>query len=121
MIGGGILQEGTTSDTILIEDGSTTHLEEFKIALETTESDSFLGDGTIDWSPIFDALVAIDYNKDIVFESFSTQIVDKSLSLVCAIWRDTWTDNDSLADHAKQFIGLKWSEAIRRKASNMKA
>ena len=31
MIGGGILQEGTTSDTILIEDGSTTHLEEFKI------------------------------------------------------------------------------------------
>ena len=81
----------------------------------------FLGDGTIDWNTIFDALVAIDYNKDIVFESFSTQIVDKSLSLVCAIWRDTWTDNDSLANHAKQFIELKWSEAIRRKVSNMKA
>ena len=81
----------------------------------------FLGDGTIDWNSIFDALVAIDYNKDIVFESFSTQIVDKSLSLVCGIWRDTWTDNDSLANHAKQFIELKWSEAIRRKASNMKA
>ena len=81
----------------------------------------FLGDGTIDWNPIFDALIAIDYNKDIVFESFSTQIVDKSLSLVCAIWRDTWTDNDSLANHAKQFIELKWSEAIRRQASNMKA
>ncbi len=46
MVGGGILQEGITSDTILIEDATTTHLEEFKIALETTESDSFLGDGT---------------------------------------------------------------------------
>ncbi len=78
----------------------------------------FLGDGTIDWNPIFDALVAINFNKDIVFESFSTQIVDKSLSLVCAIWRDTWTDNNTLASHAKQFIELKWSEALRRRVSN---
>ena len=46
MIGGGILQEGTTSDTILIESATSTHLEEFKIALESTESDNFLGDGT---------------------------------------------------------------------------
>ena len=81
----------------------------------------FLGDGTIDWNSIFDALVAIDYNKDIVFESFSTKIVDKSLSLVCAIWRDTWTDNDSLASHARQFIESKWLEAVRRKEFNMKA
>jgi len=46
MVGGGILQEGTTSDTILIEDGTNTNLEDFKIALESTESDNFLGDGT---------------------------------------------------------------------------
>ena len=46
MVGGGILQEGTTSDTILIEDGTVTNLEDFKIALESTESDNFLGDGT---------------------------------------------------------------------------
>ena len=80
----------------------------------------FLGDGTINWEPIFDALVAISYDKDIVFESFSTQIVDKSLSKVCAIWRDTWSDNDALADHAKKFIELKWTEALRRKTSNLR-
>ncbi len=80
----------------------------------------FLGDGTISWAPIFDALVAINYDKDIVFESFSTQIVDKSLSKVCAIWRDTWSDNDALADHAKKFIELKWTEALRRRTSNLR-
>ena len=31
MVGGGILQEGTTSDTILIEDGTVTNLEDFDL------------------------------------------------------------------------------------------
>ena len=78
----------------------------------------FLGDGTIAWEPIFDALLDVNYSRDVVFESFSTAIVDEALSLACAIWRDTWTDNDPLAAHAKQFIELKWAEAERRRASN---
>ena len=78
----------------------------------------FLGDGTIQWEPIFDALVEIGYDRDIVFESFSTTIVDEALSLVCGIWRDTWTDNDALAAHAKQFIEMRWAEAQRRAATN---
>lgn len=81
----------------------------------------FLGDGTIAWEPIFDALVSTQYNKDIVFESFSTAIVDEALSLACAIWRDTWQDNEQLAAHAKQFIELKWAEAERRQTSNAQA
>jgi len=81
----------------------------------------YLGDGTIAWEPIFDALVEVGYNKDVVFESFSTAIVDEGLSLACAIWRDTWTDNDPLAAHAKQFIKLKWAEAERRAATNARA
>lgn len=80
----------------------------------------FLGDGTIAWEPIFDALVEINYSRDIVFESFSTTIVDEKLSLACAIWRDTWTDNDLLAAHAKNFIELKWAEAERRQATNVR-
>lgn len=80
----------------------------------------FLGDGTIDWDPIFDALVEIDYANDVVFESFSTTIVDESLSLACAIWRDTWTDNNPLAAHAKQFIELKWAEAVRRRDTTVR-
>ena len=78
----------------------------------------FLGDGTIDWPPIFDALVEVGYDRDVVFESFSTAIVDEALSLACAIWRDTWTDNDRLAAHAKSFIELKWAEAERRRITN---
>ncbi|MFZ7093139.1 sugar phosphate isomerase/epimerase family protein [Primorskyibacter sp. 2E233] len=80
----------------------------------------FLGDGTIDWDPIFDALVGIDYANDVVFESFSTTIIDESLSLACAIWRDTWTDNNPLAAHAKQFIELKWAEAVRRRDTTVR-
>lgn len=78
----------------------------------------YLGDGVINFDKIFDALEDIDYKRDIVFESFSTAIVDEALSMACAIWRDTWNDNDPLAAHAKQFIELKRAEAKRRRATN---
>lgn len=78
----------------------------------------YLGDGVINWDATFDALVDIGYANDIVFESFSTAIVDEGLSLACGIWRDTWTDNDPLAAHAREFITLKWAEAQRRRATN---
>ena len=78
----------------------------------------FLGDGVIDFELIFDALLDIGYDRDITFESFSSAVVDESLSLACAIWRDTWTDNMPLARHAKAFIDLKMDEAARRRATN---
>lgn len=78
----------------------------------------YLGDGVINFDLIFDALLDIDYQRDIVFESFSTTVVDEGLSLACAIWRDTWTDNDPLAAHAKAYIELKQAEAKRRRATN---
>ena len=78
----------------------------------------YLGDGVIDFDRIFDALLDINYQRDIVFESFSTKVVDESLSIACAIWRDVWTDNQPLAEHAKRFIEGKYAEAERRRASN---
>jgi D-psicose/D-tagatose/L-ribulose 3-epimerase len=81
----------------------------------------YLGTGTIDFEAAFSALVDIDYDRDIVFESFSGAIVDENLSLACGIWRDTWTDNDPLAAHAKTFIELKWQEAKRRRETNARA
>lgn len=81
----------------------------------------YLGDGVINFDPIFDALLDIDYSKDVVFESFSTSVVDEGLSLACAIWRDTWTDNDPLAAHAIEFIRMKYAEAERRRATNARA
>jgi D-psicose/D-tagatose/L-ribulose 3-epimerase len=77
----------------------------------------YLGDGVIDFDLIFDALLDINYQRDIVFESFSSAVVDEGLSLACAIWRDTWTDNQPLAEHAIQFIELKYAEAQRRRAT----
>lgn len=78
----------------------------------------YLGDGVINFDLIFDSLLDIDYQRDITFESFSTAIVDESLSLACAIWRDTWTDNQPLAEHAKSYIDLRMGEAARRRATN---
>lgn len=77
-----------------------------------------LGDGTINFDLMFDALLDIDYSRDITFESFSSAVVDEGLTVACAIWRDTWTDNKPLAEHAKQFIDLKMAEAKRRRATN---
>ena len=81
----------------------------------------YLGTGTVDFESVFSALVDIDYDRDIVFESFSSSIVDEGLSLACGIWRDTWTDNDPLAAHAKTFIEMKWEEAQRRRGTNARA
>ena len=78
----------------------------------------YLGDGVIGFDPIFDALLDIGYDRDITFESFSGSIVDESLSVAAAIWRDTWQDNVPLAEHARSFIALKWDEAARRRATN---
>lgn len=78
----------------------------------------YLGDGVIDFERIFDALLDIGYANDITFESFSGAIVDEALCLACGIWRDTWTENEPLARHAKAFIDLKLAEAKRRRATN---
>ncbi len=80
----------------------------------------YLGDGVIDFDRIFDALLDIDYQRDIVFESFSSKVVDEGLSLACAIWRDVWIENQPLAEHAKKFIEEKYAEAKRRRATNAK-
>lgn len=78
----------------------------------------YLGDGTINFDLMFDALLDIDYQRDITFRSFSSTVVDEGLTVACAIWRDTWTESLPLAKHAKQFIDLKTQEARRRRETN---
>lgn len=71
----------------------------------------FLGTGTVDFAASFRALADIGFSRDITFESFSGAIVDEALSVACGIWRDTWTDSDALAAHARTFIEEHWREA----------
>jgi D-psicose/D-tagatose/L-ribulose 3-epimerase len=75
----------------------------------------YLGSGTIDFPAIFDVLVEIRYDDFITFESFSSEVVDKDLSITCGIWRNTWKDNLDVARHARNYIEDRVAEA-RRKA-----
>lgn len=63
-----------------------------------------LGTGTIDWPQIFGALVAADYQGVMTFESFSSEVVHRSLSNSLAIWRNLWTDSTALATGALEFM-----------------
>jgi len=75
----------------------------------------YLGAGTVNFDDAFDALLDIDYDDFITFESFSSEVVDKDLSITAGIWRNTWNDNVALARHAKAFIEERYASAQRRR------
>ena len=75
----------------------------------------YLGAGTIDYAPIFDALLDNGYTDTITFESFSSAVVDRDLSIITGIWRNTWDDNVALAHHARAFITDHLESAARRR------
>ena len=86
------------------------------------------GSGVVNFPAIFDALVENGYDHYITFESFSSEVVDRDLSITCAIWRNPWTDNDSVKrSGASSSRGLarcgarrrppSWPEQHRRSAS----
>lgn len=76
----------------------------------------YLGTGTIDFARVFDALVEIGYDDVVTFESFSSEIVDKDLSLRTGIWRNLWSDSRKLAEHGLRFMKSAHEHA-RAKAS----
>lgn len=67
----------------------------------------YLGTGSVDFDGLFRALHQIGYSGPIVFESFSTAVVDEVLSRTLAIWRNLWQDGDDLGAHANSFIRNK--------------
>ena len=44
------------------------------------------------------------YDGPVVFESFSSAVVNEDLSRMLGIWRNLWDDSDDLAAHANRFI-----------------
>ncbi|MFT4135650.1 sugar phosphate isomerase/epimerase family protein [Microbacterium sp.] len=74
----------------------------------------YLGSGSVDFDSLFRALHRIGYDGPIVFESFSSAVVDEQLTRSLGIWRNLWTDSDDLAAHANRFIrdGIRAVETI---------
>lgn len=74
----------------------------------------YLGSGSVDFDGLFRALVHIGYDGPIVFESFSSAVVNPDLSNALAIWRNLWTDGEDLGRHANRFIrdGLRSASAL---------
>lgn len=74
----------------------------------------YLGSGSVDFAGLFRGLVRSGYDGPVVFESFSSTVVDESLTKSLGIWRNLWDDSDDLAAHANRFIrdGLRGVESI---------
>ncbi|MDR7184591.1 D-psicose/D-tagatose/L-ribulose 3-epimerase [Microbacterium trichothecenolyticum] len=64
----------------------------------------YLGSGSVDFDTAFRALSRIGYDGPIVFESFSSAVVDPVLSNMLGVWRNLWDDNVDLARHANAFM-----------------
>ena len=64
----------------------------------------YLGSGTVDFDAFFRGLARIGYDGPVVFESFSSAVVNADLSRTLGIWRNLWDDSDDLAAHANTFI-----------------
>jgi D-psicose/D-tagatose/L-ribulose 3-epimerase len=62
-----------------------------------------LGTGSIPWVEFFGALGQVGYEGIVTFESFSSEVVHRTLSNDLAIWRNLWTDNVALARDALAF------------------
>jgi D-psicose/D-tagatose/L-ribulose 3-epimerase len=72
-----------------------------------------LGTGTIPWTEFFAALTAVGYDGIVTFESFSSEVVHRTLSNDLAIWRNLWTDNAALARDALAFARDGLRDAAR--------
>ncbi|GAB96985.1 D-psicose/D-tagatose/L-ribulose 3-epimerase [Kineosphaera limosa] len=75
----------------------------------------YLGTGSVDFDMFFRALRQVGFTGPIVFESFSTAVVDENLSRSLAIWRNLWDDGLDLGNHAREFITnkLRANETLR--------
>lgn len=64
----------------------------------------YLGTGSVDFGSFFRALRHVGYSGPIVFESFSSSVVDPQLTATLGIWRNLWRDSADLGSHANNYI-----------------
>lgn len=68
----------------------------------------YLGSGNVDFDSFFSALKKINYQGPITFESFSSAVVDPSLSNTLCVWRNLWSDSDDLAKKSLEFMKARY-------------
>lgn len=64
----------------------------------------YLGSGSVDFGSFFRGLALVGYDGPVVFESFSSAVIDDHLSNTLGVWRNLWDDSAALGAHANQFI-----------------
>jgi D-psicose/D-tagatose/L-ribulose 3-epimerase len=64
----------------------------------------YLGSGSVDFDTFFRALARVGYDGPVVFESFSSAVVNEELTRMLGIWRNLWSDSEDLGSHANAFI-----------------
>jgi D-psicose/D-tagatose/L-ribulose 3-epimerase len=64
----------------------------------------YLGSGTVNFGEFFRALEVAGYAGPVTFESFSSAVVDPTLSNTLAIWRNLWDDGMDLATKAREYV-----------------
>ncbi|MCJ7734147.1 MAG: sugar phosphate isomerase/epimerase, partial [Anaerolineales bacterium] len=60
------------------------------------------GTGQVNWKDVFEALVDVGYDGNVVIESFTPQV--KSIARAVCIWREIAPDQDSIARDGLKFI-----------------
>lgn len=60
------------------------------------------GTGQVDWTEVFEALVDIGYDGNVVIESFTPEV--KSIARAVCIWREIAPDQDTIARDGLRFI-----------------
>lgn len=64
----------------------------------------YLGTSSVDFGTFFRSLQHVGYSGAIVFESFSSAVVDPQLTATLGIWRNLWRDSADLGSHAYIYI-----------------
>eukprot|EP00793_Prasinoderma_coloniale_P000790 PRCOL_00003940-RA len=113
------LCEAVGPNVVVHLDSYHAHIEEYSMARAVADAGArlgyvhigeshrgALGEGQADLAALLAALRDADYAGPLVFESFSRKVVSADLSDALAVWRDPpgWTDSDTLAANAREYI-----------------
>lgn len=74
-----------------------------------------LGTGNTPWRQLFDALAESNYSGPITFETFSPSVLGPEIASLIALWREPWSDPDTVAHDGIEFLRRHLAEAAARR------